>query len=176
MYKTLWFIHSAHQKMMEIAAVASDGLEIGGYLYGYTDPDQGYVVVTHVYPMGPKGKRLHNWTIWDDEETRRLRRECWGNARWEVGDFHTHPETCARPSPGDESGQRKFREVCGWKDNWFPDVMVIISVPPGGKPEEVGAWFHTPTERIDLEIEVADPAWNPVDDNGNWIEATESAS
>lgn len=173
MYKTLWFTHSAYRRMLEIASQAADGLEIGGHLYGYTHPNTADIVVTHVYPMGPNGRRTPDWTIWDNDEVKRLRKECWGDARWEVGDFHTHPEAISRPSAGDISGQRNYRAECGWNDKFFPDALVVIGVPPGGTPQEVGAWFVHREGTAQLEIRVANPEWNPIDENGNWIEKTE---
>lgn len=156
--------------MLEIAAKAADGLEIGGHLYGYTYPSTADVVVTNVYPMGPNGKRHPCLTEWDQDELRRLRQDARGDSRWDVGDFHTHPVRAAEPSYGDAAGQRQFRAECGWNDKHYPDVMVIIGVPPGGAPQEVGAWFFGKTERIKLEIKVASPDWNPVDEHGNWIQ------
>lgn len=171
MYKTLWFTHSAHEEMRRLALqTAVDGLEAGGHLYGYTYPSTGDVVVTLVLPAGPNSKRTWNGLDWDHEALKEYDRRYVGNAQWEVGDFHTHPVPSADPSQIDTAGTIQWREGVNWNP-LYPDVMVILGVPRGGSIGQVGAWFWpSATERITMDIRVASPEWNPVDDNGNWIE------
>lgn len=171
MYKTLWFTNAAHAELLRLASQAADGLETGGHLYGYTYPAKGDVVITNVYSAGPKTVRRWNGIDWDDEEILRLRKECRGDCRWDVGDFHTHPEHTPHPSAWDMQGTLGYLEADGWRLQHYPCIMVIVGVLPGSQAEEVGAWFWaSKSEHIKLEIKVAAPDWNPVDENGNWIQ------
>lgn len=165
-FTTLWFTHQAHQQLMEHAALASDGLETGGLLFGYGQPSVNYVVVMTVTGPGPESVRTKvNFDI-GEATCRALRSQHERGYIMEVGMWHTHPVAVPRPSPVDDAGSVWYNEQIGWR---HPDVMVIVGVPPGGSPQQVGAWFYTREGRHDLEIRVAEESWRPpIDDAGNW--------
>lgn len=161
--------------MLELAALASDGLETGGFLFGYQRSEVGFAVVTAVTGPEPDCKREPYLFSWGPESVRQARERHERGCVFEIGTWHTHCSHPPDPSEGDDEAERWYRSQCGWCDR--PDVMAIVSVIPGGRPLGVGVWRYTQEARHQLDVKVADASWRPpIDQDGNWTGPDEGAS
>lgn len=174
MYNRLWFSHDAYQEMLRFSSLAADGKEAAGLLFGYKI-DQDYGVVTKVVGPGPGDERHYHECTTAQQTVIDAWATHWKGLIHDLGIWHTHPLNILTPSDLDDNGMRVYLTYCN-EHGFNPGFSVILHVPPGGRPGDKTAWYYTLTDRTPVEIRVADEDWKPpIDENGNWIERTESA-
>lgn len=128
------YVHSAVSE--RLANLPARPWEAGGWLLGYTDEDEGAVVVTHATPPSrgtPFFIRISG------RHHRRYFDEAWRSSAGHVtflGDWHTHPGGPPTPSERDEEA---MRQVAGDPDfGTGPTIIAIVSTGRWRRPPVPG--------------------------------------
>jgi len=132
------YVHSAVSE--RIASLPARPWEVGGWLLGYSDEEEGAIVVTHATPPShgtPFGIRISG------RRHRRYFDLAWSASSGHVtfiGDWHTHPGGLATPSERDEEA---MRQIAGDPD--FGDGPTLIAIAVTGRwrrPASVETAFY----------------------------------
>lgn len=133
------YVHTAVNRC--IASLPGRPWELGGWLLGYSDDEEGTIVLTHATPPSrgtPFGIRI------SARHHRRYFDQAWSASAGHVtflGDWHTHPAGSAKPSERDE---RAMRQIA--RDPDFGEGLRLTAIAATGRwrrSDHVDVCFYT---------------------------------
>lgn len=130
---------TAHAATESICRAETRGLETGGILLGHQHSD-GHLSVTVAGDPGPRAERGRRSFRRDPDHARSLARDGYARDRsvW-IGDWHTHPDGLAHPSPTD---LRAYADILHDPDGSFDAFLSLIVIPAEPRPL-LYAWIVT---------------------------------
>lgn len=130
---------TAHASIEAVCLAETGGLETGGILLGHQHFD-GHLSVTVAGDPGPRAERTRRSFRRDADHARALAHDGYACDRsvW-VGDWHTHPDGPAHPSPTD---LRAYVDIVRDPDETFDMFLSLIVVPVVPRPL-LYAWIIT---------------------------------
>lgn len=130
---------SAHTSIETVCRAELRGRETGGVLLGHEHPDRRLVVTVAGDP-GPRAEQTRDAFHRDPKHAHRLAHDRYAHDRsvW-LGDWHTHPNGPAHPSPAD---LRAYASIVGDPTEAITAFLSIIAVPGAPRPL-LDAWIIT---------------------------------
>lgn len=142
---------AAEARIHELARVSEDGLETGGILLGRGPSPYGLLDILDAGDPGPNAVRHADSFLRDLAHAQQLADAAWtrNRATW-IGEWHTHPETGADPSPRDLVTYAELLTQPGL------DFTVSIIVTPGIDKDwtspALTPWLIGWTDRPDIVV------------------------
>jgi integrative and conjugative element protein (TIGR02256 family) len=139
--------------IQNLATASQDGLETGGILLGRGPSEHGLIDIVEAGDPGPNAARKADSFLRDRAHAQELADAAWTRRRatW-VGEWHTHPQTGAQPSPRDLITYAELLSDPALDFAVFVAVIVTPGVDEDWTASALTAWLIERTECPELVV------------------------